>query len=398
MARSRKSPHVSKSSPRSPERRFAQRLLAWYERNGRKDLPWKRSRDPYAIWVSEIMLQQTQVATVIPYYERFMRRFPTVQHLARAGADAVLHLWTGLGYYARARHLHEAARQIVLEHAGAFPRDFASVAALPGVGRSTAGAILALAFGARHAILDGNVKRVLARYYAIATPVNDGATLARLWETAERLTPRTRVADYTQAIMDLGATVCKRRAPDCAACPLRCDCRAAARGAAEAYPVMARRRVLPAKRVKMLLIQDAAGRVLLTQRPPAGLWGGLWSLPQCEHADVRAFSRTQLGLDIAPERAWPSFRHTFSHFHLDIMPIPARVLGPSRQRCATARGTRASPRNAIGVMETDSAVWYNVRHPDARGMPAPVKRLLDQLMAPDMEQARRRLQQPSRNR
>lgn len=344
------------------------------------------------------MLQQTQVATVIPYYERFLRRFPTVQHLARATADEVLHLWTGLGYYARARHLHEAAQQIVLEHAGAFPRDFASVAALPGVGRSTAGAILALAFGARHAILDGNVKRVLARYFAIATPVNDVATLARLWEIAERLTPRTRVADYTQAIMDLGATVCKRRVPDCAACPLQRDCRAAARNAAEAYPVTASRRVLPVKRAKLLLIQDATGRVLLMQRPPAGLWGGLWSLPQCEHTDVREFSRAQLGLDIAPQRAWPTFRHTFSHFHLDITPIPARVLGPSCQQPAAARGARASPRNAIGVMETGSAVWYNLRHPDARGMPAPVKRLLDQLMAPGMEPAGRRPEQPSRNR
>jgi A/G-specific adenine glycosylase len=310
------------------------------------------------------MLQQTQVTTVIPYYERFMQRFPTVQRLARVKADDVLHLWTGLGYYARARHLHKAAQQVVLEHGGKFPRDFESVAALPGVGRSTAGAILALAFGARHAILDGNVKRVLARYWAIGTPVSDGATQARLWKLAEGLTPRTRVADYTQAIMDLGATVCRRRRPDCAACPLRHDCQAVALGAADAFPVTATRRVMPVKRAKMLLIQDDGGHVLLTQRPPSGVWGGLWSLPECEHADVREFGRTRLGLDIAPQKAWPAFRHTFSHFHLDITPIPARVLGtPDR------------------VMETNPSVWYNLRRPDARGLPAPVKRLLEQLRA-----------------
>jgi A/G-specific adenine glycosylase len=348
--------------PSSPDRTISRRLLAWYDRNGRKTLPWKRSRDAYAIWVSEIMLQQTQVATVIPYYARFMQRFPTLQRLARAKADDVLHLWTGLGYYARARHLHKAAQQVALEHGGRFPRDFESVVALPGVGRSTAGAILALAFGARHAILDGNVKRVLARYYAIDSPVSDRATQARLWQLAERLTPRMRVADYTQAIMDLGATVCQRRRPNCAACPLRRGCRATALGATDAFPVAAKRRVMPVKRAKMLLIRDDGGRVLLTQRPPAGLWGGLWSLPECEDTDVRKFSRTQLGLDIAPQKAWPTFRHSFSHFHLDITPIPARVLGaPDR------------------VMETISSVWYNLRRPDARGLPAPVKRLLEQL-------------------
>jgi A/G-specific adenine glycosylase len=325
------------------------------------------------------MLQQTQVATVIPYYKRFLRRFPTVQRLARADTNDVLHLWTGLGYYARARHLHKAAQQVMLEHGGRFPRDFESVAALPGVGRSTASAILALAFGARHAILDGNVKRVLARYYAIGTPVNDGATQARLWQLAERLTPRTRIADYTQAIMDLGATVCQRRRPNCAACPLRRDCRAFALGTAEAFPVPATRRVMPVKRAKMLLIQDDRGRVLLTQRPPAGLWGGLWTLPECEHPDVRDFSRSQLGLDIAPQKAWPAFRHTFSHFHLDITPIPARVLGASSSRHPASRGAGTSLRTADRVMETNAAVWYNLRRPAARGLPAPVKRLLEQL-------------------
>ncbi len=355
-------------------------MLRWYDRHGRKRLPWKRSRDPYAIWVSEIMLQQTQVATVIPYYERFLQRFPTVQRLARARRNEVLHLWTGLGYYARARHLHEAARRIVSEHGSRFPRDFDAVAALPGVGRSTAGAILALAFGARHAILDGNVKRVLARYHAIDAAVNAAATERQLWQLAEHHTPRARVADYTQAIMDLGATVCRRQQPRCGECPLRRDCRAYALGAPAQFPRRAARRALPVRRVNMLLIRDARARVLLVRQPPAGLWGGLWSLPQCEHADVRGFARAAFGLDIAPQQPWPAFRHSFSHFHLDITPIPAQLQGTT---------TRA--------MEANPTVWYNVRRPDVRGLPAPVKRLLEQLTTPAPERQGRQRKQPSRN-
>ena len=351
------------------------------------------------------MLQQTQVATVIPYFTRFIARFPTIRALARADANAVLHQWSGLGYYARARNLHRAAQVLVREHGGRIPRDFAAVAALPGIGRSTAGAILALAYDGRHAILDGNVKRVLARYHAIAEPLQGAAVQQRLWELAECHTPRARVGDYTQAVMDLGATLCRRAQPLCDRCPLRRGCAAYAEGNPEAYPRPAKRKNVPARSVRMLLIQDAEGRVLLQRRPPAGIWGGLWGLPECRGRDVRAWSQATLGLDIAPGRRWPRLRHTFSHFHLDIHPIPARLLksaasamgepGHSRTdlpsvragerptkdgRAGVSKRYRAAPGTAGTAMEDTDTVWYNCRQPDERGLAAPVKRLLDQLL------------------
>jgi A/G-specific adenine glycosylase len=342
---------------------FARRLLTWYDRHGRKQLPWKRSRDPYPIWVSEIMLQQTQVATVIPYFERFLARFPAVARLARAPLDEVLQLWTGLGYYARARNLHKAAQVIVSAHGGRFPRDFEAVAALPGIGRSTAGAILAQAFGERHPILDGNVRRVLARYHAIASPVNERAAEERLWALAEVHTPLARVADYTQAIMDLGATLCRRSNPDCAHCPLARDCAARRAGDPEAYPAKRARKARPVRRVRMLLIRDARERVLLVRRPPAGIWGGLWSLPECgARGDLRAFARDNFGFDIAPQRPWARLTHGFSHFELEITPVPARLVGDSG-----------------AIMENAGAVWYNLASPADRGFAAPVVRLLQRL-------------------
>ncbi|BAV32506.1 DNA glycosylase [Sulfuricaulis limicola] len=343
---------------------LSRRLLAWYDRHGRKTLPWKRKRDAYRIWVSEIMLQQTQVTTVIPYFERFIARFPNVQSLAQAKLDEVLHLWTGLGYYARARNLHQAAQRIVREHAGKFPRGFEAVTDLPGVGRSTAGAILALAFDQRHPILDGNVKRVLARYHAIDTPVNKRATEESLWQLAEKHTPRSRIADYTQAIMDLGATVCARAKPQCTGCPLRTDCRGHRSGTPQDFPVRAAKQKTPVKATHMLMIRDARGRVLLARRPPAGLWGGLWGFPECADGNVRQWCRKTLGLNICTESPWPMLRHSFSHFHLDITPIPARLVGGTDR-----------------AMENAETVWYNVRRPDRRGLSAPVKRLLEQLMS-----------------
>jgi len=342
---------------------FSVALLDWYDRHGRKELPWKHSRDPYRIWVSEIMLQQTQVATVIPYYERFMARFPDIAALARADLDAVLHLWTGLGYYARARNLKRAAETIVAEHAGQFPTAIEQVRALAGIGRSTAGAILAFAFDQRHAILDGNVKRVLARYHAINEP--PGASFDKaLWPLAEAHTSRARVADYNQAMMDLGATLCRRSRPLCADCPLANGCAAFAQGAPEAYPAARARRAKPTKHVVMLMIRDARGRVLLQQRPPVGIWGGLWGFPECAvDGDPREFCRARLGLDIVLDAAWPNVPHSFSHFHLDITPQPARVIDAGGQ-----------------VMENDGTVWYNLKAPDARGLAAPVQRLLQQLM------------------
>lgn len=341
---------------------LSRRLLAWYDRHGRKTLPWKRQRDPYRIWISEIMLQQTQVTTVIPYFKRFIARFPTVRSLARAELDEVLHLWTGLGYYARARNLHQAARHIVEKHRGVFPCTFEAVADLPGIGRSTAGAILALAFGQRLPILDGNVKRVLARYHTIDTPLNNRKTGEYLWQLAEQHTPRARVADYTQAIMDLGATACTRSNPKCTVCPLRTTCRAYQIGAPQDYPIRAKPRRAPVRATHMLMIRDHRGRVLLTRRPPAGLWGGLWGFPECAHDNARQWCRKELGLDIQTDAPWPKRRHSFSHFHLDITPIPARVVGGTDQ-----------------AMENTESVWYNVRRPDARGFSAPVKRLLEQL-------------------
>lgn len=339
---------------------FAARLLAWYDRHGRRDLPWRTPGDPYPIWVSEIMLQQTQVATVLPYYHAFMQRFPSIEALAQAPLDAVLHRWTGLGYYARARNLHRAAQIVVGEHAGVFPRDYDAVAALPGIGPSTAGAILAFAFEAPHAILDGNVKRVLARYHRVGGASTEAAVVRTLWAHARAHTPNTRVGDYTQAIMDLGANVC-RRTPDCGACPLRSDCAAHAHGETALYPSPARRRPLPVKSTAMVMIASADGGVLLRQRPPRGIWGGLWSFPECA-GDVPAFCRASLGLDVEAAPAWPTVRHTFTHFHLDIAPVPARLV-----------------RAADGVMEPASYVWYKPASPDARGLAAPVKRLLERL-------------------
>jgi A/G-specific adenine glycosylase len=355
---------TSKQSPLAGDGDFGARLLAWYDRHGRKTLPWKQTKDPYRIWVSEIMLQQTQVATVIPYFKRFIERFPDIGALARAKLDAVLHRWTGLGYYARARNLHRAAKIILRQHGGKFPREIDAVQQLPGIGRSTAGAILALAFGQRHAILDGNVKRVLARYHAIGEPLNRRDVGTRLWDLSEQYTPALRVADYTQAIMDLGATVCRRTNPDCAYCPVQNGCKAYRLGRSEGYPIATRRSRLPIRQVNWLLIRDQRGRVLLQRRPPTGLWGGLWAFPETTDDNVAHWCRAHHGLKIEAEAPWPAWRHSFSHFHLDITPIPARLV------------RAAFP---IGTMETGDTVWYNLRSPAARGVSAPVKKLLDQL-------------------
>jgi len=343
---------------------FSRRLLVWYERHGRKQLPWKRSRDAYAIWISEIMLQQTQVATVIPYFDRFLARFPDIKTLAKARLDSVLHLWTGLGYYARARNLHAAARIVTREHGGRFPRRFEDVAHLPGIGRSTAGAILALAHGQRHPILDGNVKRVLARYHAVDRPVKDRATEQNLWQLAEHHTPRARVAEYTQAIMDLGATVCTRSRPDCAHCPVRTGCRGLALGRAESFPVRAARSKQPVRQARVLMLHDARNRVLLVRRPAKGVWGGLWSFPEYGGRDIRRHCAAAYGVSAVPLAPWPLRRHTFTHFHLDITPIPVRVLGKTDDSRQTA-----------------DSVWYNLRQPPARGLAAPVKQLLQQLQS-----------------
>lgn len=344
---------------------FAEQLLAWYDHSGRKDLPWQQRRDAYAIWISEIMLQQTQVATVIPYYQRFMARFPEVVSLADAGIDEVLHLWSGLGYYARARNLHRAAQVIRDEHHGRFPTGFEQVVALPGIGPSTAGAILAFATGSRHVILDGNVKRVLCRYHAIAGWPGQPTIEKQLWALAEQHTPLERVAEYTQAIMDLGATCCTRSRPQCAHCPLHPGCQARELQRVQDFPVPRPRKTLPVRTTTMLIICDANGSVLLERRPPTGIWGGLWSLPEWPQDDpLEHWCARRYGLAVRQATPGALLRHTFSHFHLDIQPLLLQ---------ASAKGHR--------VMERGDIVWYNTQQPDARGLAAPVERLLAQVAA-----------------
>ena len=339
---------------------FGRRVLDWFDAHGRKRLPWKENPTPYRVWVSEIMLQQTQVATVISYYERFMARFPSLVALADARVDDVLGLWAGLGYYARARHMHEAAQIVRDRHSGELPLDRALLEALPGIGRSTAGAILALAAGQRQPILDGNLKRLLARFAAVEGWPGQSQVLATLWELAERYTPVERVADYTQAMMDLGALICTPRRPRCLQCPLATACAAHAQGRESDYPAPKPRRDLPVRATRMLLLRGAEDTVLLERRPPVGVWGGLWSFPECPpEADITAWCRARLGLEVTVGMPWRVQRHRFSHFCLDITPAPATV-------------TQA----AGMVMEGERFVWYNIRRPDGRGVAAPVRRLL----------------------
>jgi len=337
---------------------FADRVLDWFDRHGRKDLPWQ-VRDRYRVWVSEIMLQQTQVQTVIPYYERFLERFPDVVSLADAPVDDVLALWSGLGYYARARNLHRAAQAVRDEHGGDFPAAFDAVVGLPGVGRSTAGAILALADGQRHPILDGNVKRVLARHAAVAGWPGTTATGNRLWELAESRTPHERVRDYTQAMMDLGATVCTRSRPGCDACPVAADCRALAAGDVAAYPGRKPAKARPQKATTMVLAV-AGDAVYLERRPPAGIWGGLWSLPETD-GPAAAWVAEQIGAGAGRETAWPSLRHSFSHYDLDISPVVLELGEP--------------PPPAVSA----DAVWYRLGEAPPGGLAAPVRKLLDTL-------------------
>jgi len=307
---------------------FARRLLAWWDVHGRKDLPWQRERTPYRVWVAEIMLQQTQVSTVVPYFERFIARFPDLESLARAELDEVLHLWSGLGYYARARNLHRAAGTVLRAHRGVFPENVEEIERLPGVGRSTAAAIVAQSHGRRAAILDANVKRVLARRHRVAGVVSAAGTLDELWRLAESHTPAERVADYTQAIMDLGATVCRRARPRCADCPVRTDCRAYAAGDAERFPEKAPRRKRRLERSRFFVVVDPVGACLVEQRPPDGIWGGLWSPPERDAGEsVSAFlERAGIGADLVDEvRKAGVFRHGFTHFDLDVEPVYVRL-------------------------------------------------------------------------
>ena len=339
---------------------FASRLLAWWDRHGRHDLPWQQARSPYRVWIAEIMLQQTGTATVANYFTRFVNRFPRLEDLAAADLDEVLHLWSGLGYYARARNLHRAAGIICREHRGRFPKDFDAVHALPGIGRSTAGAILALAHNQRHPILDGNVKRVLCRYHAVDEWPGKAATARELWRLADRHTPDDRVADYTQAIMDLGATLCRRASPNCAHCPLASGCRAKRESRVTTVPVTRPRKALPNKEAVVLLVTSANGAVLLEKRPLNGVWGGLWSLPVCEAGSTpEDWCQQFLGERPPVIEELPPIIHTFTHFRLHMQPVRAGF------------ATRPDPR-----MKDREWLWYNIGEAPRIGLAAPVAQLL----------------------
>jgi A/G-specific adenine glycosylase len=344
------------------EKKFNLSVLQWFNRHGRKDLPWQQNKTPYRVWVSEIMLQQTQVTTVIPYFERFMRRFPTLLDLANANSDSVMRRWAGLGYYARARNLHRAAIMIRDQYGGDFPTDFEAVLALPGIGRSTAGAILSLACGQAHTILDGNVKRVLARAFLIDGWPGQVAVTNQLWETAIALTPNTKVAEYNQAMMDLGATCCTRSQPKCDGCPIGWTCLAKQQNCQIEYPAKRPKREMPVKQASFLMLVNSDNAILLEQRAPTGIWGGLWSFPELKTGQsIRQWCRTQLSIEVIKQQVWPIRRHTFSHFHLDISPVAAWTKDPSNS-----------------VMEAEQRVWYK-RGQSVGGLAAPVERLLDQM-------------------
>ncbi len=342
---------------------FARAVIAWQARHGRHDLPWQGTRDAYRIWLSEIMLQQTQVATVIPYYQRFVERFPDVAALAAAAEEEVLRLWSGLGYYSRARNLHRAARLVMERHGGVFPRHRAEIEALPGIGRSTAAAIAGFAFGARAAILDGNVKRVLARHFAVAGFPGDRAVEQELWQLAESLLPGDEIGPYIQGLMDLGATVCTTRAPGCERCPVQASCRAFGEDRVDQLPAPRPRKAVPQRSTGMLLLLKD-GDVLLQKRPPTGVWGGLWSLPEIDvQADVARVARLQYGCEIGAVEHLGRLRHAFTHFTLDITPIVARV-------------SAAQPRAA-----QPGLLWLALAEASDAAVPTPVRRLLGALDA-----------------
>jgi A/G-specific adenine glycosylase len=330
---------------------FSDRVLAWFDQYGRHDLPWQTPDNPYRVWLSEIMLQQTQVQTVIPYFLKFIERFPTVEALAAAPLDQVLAAWTGLGYYARARNLHRAA-QMICQMNGEFPKTQADWAALPGIGRSTASAISAICFGERAAILDGNVKRVLARF--LAEPDWPGSTAAqnRLWRQAEALLPNARLGDYTQAMMDLGATICTRARPQCDRCPIRSNCQALGKDLVSQLPKPKPRKSRPIKRIWMLIAQAQSGACFLEQRPPKGIWGGLHSFP--EYSSLEALE-TDLPLNIQRTELAP-FKHGFTHYELLIHPLHV-ISDHWTQDLHNTPGVWVEPNQSIDVGLSKPAVF-----------------------------------------
>ena len=364
---------LAQSSANAP---FARSVLTWYAKFGRKTLPWQQQKTLYGVWLSEVMLQQTQVATVIPYYQRFIDTFPTITALADAPLDEVLHLWTGLGYYARARNLHKAAQTIRDQYQGEFPTEFQQVWDLSGVGRSTAGAVLSSCLNAPYPILDGNVKRVLARCFAIDGWPGEKKTEDRLWQLSTQVTPTTEVADFNQAMMDLGAMVCSRSKPKCDLCPLNQQCQAYRQQSWSQYPSKKPKKTLP-ERESYFLILSRNGKVALEQRENSGLWGGLYCFPQFESkSELLGYLRQQ---GILQYQEWTMFRHTFSHFHLDIYPVYAEVETAQEiadeDRSEWKKVAENSPEYKSFI---SSAVkyWYDPQNPDPIGLATPVKNLL----------------------
>ncbi|MFD1216996.1 A/G-specific adenine glycosylase [Microbulbifer celer] len=365
------SPTTAPAKPKTPAR-FQSALFKWFDQHGRHDLPWQQDINPYRVWVSEIMLQQTQVTAVIPYFQRFMESFPTVEALAAASQDRVLAHWSGLGYYARARNLHKCAQTVVNEHGGEFPRSVEALADLPGIGRSTAGAIASISMGLSAAILDGNVKRVLARIHAVEGWPGQTAVAREMWEIAERYTPEERTGDYTQAMMDLGATLCTRSRPACERCPFEHHCIARAQGNPTDYPGKKPKKEKPERQTTLLLIEHD-GELYLEQRPATGIWGGLWIPPQLEGDDGGEASAEEWlasrDLTAGDVQALPPMRHTFTHFHLDIHPVWITL-----------------PAKPTQVAEGPSG-WYKLRQLDRPrsgqdlGLPAPIAKLVKQLVA-----------------
>ncbi len=344
---------------------FAAKLIAWQKRHGRHDLPWQGSRNPYAIWVSEIMLQQTQVATVIPYYKRFMQRFPDIPTLASAAEEEVLTCWAGLGYYARGRNLHKAAQIIRNLHSGRFPSSFDEVAALPGIGPSTAAAICSFAFGQRHAILDGNVKRVLARAFGVSGYPGEKKVETALWQLSRSLLPEQNLETYTQALMDLGATICTRSKPRCAGCPVRAGCAALQQNRISELPGPRPRKTLPEKHSQFLVIRHGPD-LLLEKRPPTGIWGGLWSLPEADPDSDPAQACLQVSGQLPGRiRALPALTHSFTHFKLHIQPLEVTL-----------------SRKPVRATESGGQIWMPLADALHAALPKAVEKILRKL-APD---------------
>jgi A/G-specific adenine glycosylase len=341
---------------------FARQLLSWFDDHGRHNLPWQDNRNAYRVWVSEIMLQQTQVATVIPYFERFMARFPQLPDLAAAPVDDVLALWTGLGYYTRARNLHKCAQVVTEQYQGDFPIDSQTLAQLPGIGPSTAAAIVSQAYNKPAAILDGNVKRVLTRIYAIEGWPGQKVIEQQLWELAKQLTPQQRNADYTQAIMDLGATICRRNKPLCVACPMQNSCQALAQDKVSALPTRKPKKDLPEKQVWILLLTDHQQNVQLYQRPHKGIWGGLWSLP--EFASLEDLENHLALMGTINSQPLPEVKHAFSHYKLTLHPYRVSL-----------------PANHGYIQESTRLKWYASQQIDTIGLPSPIKQILQQYWA-----------------